>query len=143
MNPTNPVPQPQPVPAPVASQPQFVPQPPVVQYATPASSVPFGLIGAIVSVVGLVLLPILQANMGGSYLLLIITILVGLTGAGLSFLALKQSDKLNTVALAGLVIGVVVASLSFVQTVQYGIAYSKVSAATQKALDTYNSRYSN
>lgn len=125
MNPSAPTPQPQPQPQPVQYQPQ-----PAPQYPTSPSSVPFGPISLGVSALALIILPIIQVNMGASYLLLLITLVLGGGGAAAGFLALKKSSSVDALAITGLVIGVVVASLSLTQTIQYGVAYSKTSSYT-------------
>lgn len=126
MDPNQPTGQPPQQPQPVQQQ-QYYPQPSAPIKAG-QSSIPFGLIGLIVSVVGLIILPILLANMGSSYMLLIIALLIGLAGAGLSVYALKQSGVLNVIALSGFIIGVVVTSISLTDLVQYAIVYNKTSS---------------
>jgi hypothetical protein len=60
---------------------------------------------------------------------------LGLGAALLAFVALKKQDSVNVIALCGLIIGLVVASMSFTSIVQTTMLKQKVSNITVPSLE--------
>ena len=129
-------PQPQPVqPQAPAPQPQPIVSSPAVSaadYTAPSQSSNtsplLGIIGLVVSVIALITYPIL-GSYAESYWLLLIVVVLGLAGAGLSAFALIRSgNKINTVILSGFVIGLIVFATSFSYIIQATISTARIKA---------------
>ena len=138
--PTSPAPMPEPQPQPVFnSMPEPVMQQPV-QTPRPSQSSPrsiIGIVGLAISSISLVVLPIIMVNMSGTYLTLLITLISGAIGAGISIFALKQSENASLIALAGFIVGIVAFSLSLVYVIQYGVTYEKYKTASTSTNTSY------
>jgi predicted permease len=75
--------------------------------------------------------------MSGTYLTLLITVISGAIGAGLSIFALKQSENASLIALAGFIVGIVAFSLSLVYVIQYGVASEKYKTESSSTNTSY------
>jgi len=153
--PLPPAPQPFPQPAP---QPQYQqPQPQYQQPQQPIASVPvpaptpvaapvsynaptpsaqsglplFGIISLALGVIGIILIPILYTS-GESYLLLIISLVLGLASVAAAVFALRSAAKISTIILAGFVFGAIALSMSLTQLIQSSILSAKLDAYTSQ-----------
>jgi len=153
--PLPPAPQPFPQPAP---QPQYQqPQPQYQQPQQPIASVPtptptpaaapvsynaptqstqsglplFGIISLALGVIGIILIPILYTS-GESYLLLIISLVLGLASVAAAIFALRSAAKIGAIILAGFVFGAIAFSMSLTQLIQSSILSAKLDAYTSQ-----------
>lgn len=132
--PMSPMDPPSPMTPPPQEQPSIQPSDPVVDPPAAANNSLLGAIGLGLAVVGVILMPIIQVE-ASSYWMLLIPFAIGLVAAAVGILASKKVEGVSTMALSGLILGLIVASMSFVNIVRTYMVEQKYESLTQPTLE--------
>lgn len=144
-NPAGPLPQQpsfqQPVPQQPLPQPAPVPQQTQPSYPSSVGQSPpiFPLLSCVIGAVAVIALSVLLGYLltNSSALLMLIPVVLGLGAAGLGYISIDKNGALNKLALIGLVLGLVAASVSLSWVVGQKVADSKIKAAASSYSNSY------